>query len=76
MKFNPATRRNATAKGKTKMNTENQSAETGSRLWVAVMLSITAIFSSYAISVVNHQKDQSVNANSQFQRPVAVSYLA
>ncbi len=58
------------------MSYDTKSAETGSRLWVAVALSMTAIFTSYAISVFNHEKDQQINAYSQSPRPVVVSYLA
>ena len=58
------------------MNQESKFSESGSRLWLAVALSMTAIFSSYAISVLNHQKDQQINAYSTSPRPVVVSYLA
>ena len=50
--------------------------ESESRLWVAVALSMTMIFTSYAISLVNHQEDNQVNAYSHSQRPIVVSYLA
>lgn len=63
-------------KGKTNMSNATKSTETGSRLWVAVALSMTAIFTSYAISVFNYEKDIQVNANSNSHRPVVVSYLA
>jgi hypothetical protein len=58
------------------MSQDSKSAESGSRLWLAVALSMTAIFSSYAISVFNHEKDQQVNVYSHSHRPVVVSYLA
>lgn len=58
------------------MNQNSKSAESGSRLWLAVALSMTAIFSSYAISVFNHQNDPQVNAYSTSPRPVVVGYLA
>lgn len=47
-----------------------------SRLWVAVALSMTMIFTSYAISVLNHQNDVEMNAQTYSPRPVVVSYLA
>jgi hypothetical protein len=58
------------------MNQDSEIAETSSRLWLAVALSMTAIFSSYAISVFNHERDVQVNAYSNSPRPVVVSYLA
>ena len=58
------------------MNHDNKSAETGSRLWVAVALSMTAIFTSYAISVLNPEKEQQINIYSHSPRPIVVSYLA
>jgi hypothetical protein len=58
------------------MDQDSKSAESGSRLWLAVALSMTAIFSSYAISVFNHSKDQQINVYSHSNRPVAISYLA
>jgi|GWRWMinimDraft_5_1066013.scaffolds.fasta_scaffold00031_21 hypothetical protein len=67
-------------KGKTKMSTENKAQESfkesESRLWVAVALSMSMIFTSYAISVFNHQEDNQVNAYTHSQRPIVVSYLA
>jgi len=50
--------------------------ESQSRLWVAVALSMTMIFTSYAVSVFNHQADVEVNAQTNSPRSVAVSYLA
>lgn len=58
------------------MNTETKAKESESRLWVAVALSMTMIFTSYAISVFNHQEDSQVNAYTPSHRPVVVSYLA
>ena len=58
------------------MNQENKSAESQSRLGVAVALSMAMIFTSYAISVFNHQQDVQVNAYSNSHRPIVVSYLA
>jgi len=50
--------------------------ESQSRLWVAVAVSMTMIFTSYAVSVLNHQNDVDVNAQTYSPRPVVVSYLA
>jgi hypothetical protein len=50
--------------------------ESQSRLWVAVTLSMTMIFTSYAVSVLNQQTDIEVNAQTYSSRPVVVSYLA
>jgi hypothetical protein len=50
--------------------------ESQSRLWVAVALSMTMIFTSYAVSVLNHQTDVEVNAQTYSPRPVVVGYLA
>ena len=58
------------------MSQETKSSETGSRLWVAVALSMTMIFTSYAISVLDHQKDQQFNVHPNSPRPIVVSYLA
>jgi len=71
-------------KGKTKMSTEtnarlnvNENAkESESRLWVAVAISMSMIFTSYAVSVLNHKEDYQVNAHTNSQRPIVVSYLA
>jgi hypothetical protein len=63
-------------KGKTNMSQGTKSSENESRLWVAVALSMTMIFTSYAISVLDHQKDQQFNAHTNSQRPIVVSYLA
>ncbi len=58
------------------MNTDSKAQQSESRLWLAVALSMTMIFTSYAISAFNHQEDQQVNAHSPSHRPVVVSYLA
>lgn len=54
----------------------NETQESQSRLWVAVAVSMTMIFTSYAVSVLNHQNDVEVNAQIYSNRPVVVSYLA
>jgi hypothetical protein len=48
----------------------------GSRLWLAVALSFTMIFTSYAVSVLNHRSVGEISAHSQPNRPIVVSYLA
>ena len=62
------------------MNTETNAKEnvqdSESRLWVAVALSMSMIFTSYAVSVFNHKEDYQVNATTHSQRPIVVSYLA
>jgi hypothetical protein len=59
------------------MNHDNKSAQSESRLGVAIALSMAMIFTSYAISVFNHhQQDAHVNAYTHSPRPVIVSYLA
>jgi hypothetical protein len=58
------------------MSTETKAQENESRLWVAVALSISMIFTSYAVSVFNHKEDYQVNATTHSQRPIVVSYLA
>ena len=47
-----------------------------SRLWLAVALSFTMIFTSYAVSVLNHHDDGGMNAQTYTHRPFVVSYLA
>ena len=47
-----------------------------SRLWLAVALSFTMIFTSYAVSVLNRHDDGGINAQTYTQRPHVVSYLA
>jgi hypothetical protein len=63
-------------KGKTKMSTETKAQENESRLGVAIALSMAMIFTSYAISVLNHQEDTQANAYTHSQRPAVVSYIA
>lgn len=57
-------------------NSSSNAPESQSRLWVAVALSMTMIFTSYAVSVLDHQTDVEVNGQSYSPRPVVVSYLA
>ncbi|MEY3634777.1 MAG: hypothetical protein RLZZ61_1187 [Pseudomonadota bacterium] len=47
-----------------------------SRLWFAVALSFTMIFTSYAVSVLNHRSDGDISAHTQPNRSIVVSYLA
>ena len=47
-----------------------------SRLWLAVALSVSMIFTSYAVSVLNHRSDGEMNAQTYTHRPFVVSYLA
>ncbi len=54
----------------------SHSSEQDSRLWLAVALSFTMIFSSYAVSVLNHRNDGEVSARTQLNRSIVVSYLA
>jgi hypothetical protein len=65
-----------TNKGKTEMSTETKAQESESRLGVAIALSMAMIFTSYAISLFNHQEEYQVNATTHSQRPVVVSYIA
>lgn len=58
------------------MSTETKAKESESRLWLAVALSMSMIFTSYVVSVFNHQEDIQVNANTHSQRPIVVGYLA
>ena len=62
------------------MSTETKAHENAkeneSRLGLAVALSMAMIFTSYAISVFNHQEDTQANAYTHSQRPVVVSYIA
>jgi hypothetical protein len=58
------------------MSTQTKANEHQSRLWVAVALSMSMIFTSYVISVLNHQEEYQVNATINSQRPIVVSYLA
>ena len=47
-----------------------------SRLWLAVALSVSMIFTSYAVSVLNHYDDIDMNVPNYTHRPIVVSYLA
>jgi hypothetical protein len=47
-----------------------------SRLWLAVALSISMIFTSYALSVLNHRDAGGKNTHILSPRPFVVSYLA
>lgn len=47
-----------------------------SRLWLAVALSVFMIFTSYAVSVLNHYDDVNMNVPNYTHRPIVVSYLA
>jgi hypothetical protein len=47
-----------------------------SSLWLAVVLSFTMIFTSYAVSVLNHRNGSEISAHTQPNRPTVVSYLA
>jgi hypothetical protein len=58
------------------MSTGTKTKEIESRLWVAVALSVSMIFTSYIVSVINHQENIQVNAHTHSQRPVVVGYLA
>ncbi len=58
------------------MSTETRVKENESRLWVAVALSMSMIFTSYIVSVATHKEDIQVNANIHSQRPIVVGYLA
>ena len=62
------------------MNTEHKAQESfkesESRLWVAVALSMSMIFTSYVVSVFNHYDDIDMNAPNYTHRPIVVSYLA
>ncbi|MFN5129556.1 MAG: hypothetical protein ACK5EJ_12455 [Sphingomonadaceae bacterium] len=58
------------------VETSNYSNGRDSRLWLAVALSFTMIFKSYAVSVLNHRSVGEISAHSQPNRPIVVSYLA
>ena len=47
-----------------------------SHLWLAVALSFAMIFTSYAVSVLNHRNGGEISAHTQPNRPIVVSYLA
>ncbi len=67
-------------KGRHKMRkdigTSDKANESESRLWLAVALSLSMIFTSYAVSVFNHYDDIDMNAPNYTHRPIVVSYLA
>ena len=47
-----------------------------SHLLLAVALSISMIFTSYAVSVLNHHDEDGMHAQTLTHRPFVVSYLA
>lgn len=47
-----------------------------SRLWLAVALSISMIFTSYAVSALNNHDEDGMHAQTLTHRPFVVSYLA
>ena len=67
-------------KGRHKMRndieTSNKVKASESRLWLAVALSVSMIFTSYAVSVLNHYDDIDMNVPNYTHRPIVVSYLA
>jgi hypothetical protein len=67
-------------KGRHKMRrnigTSDNVSGSESRLWLAVALSVTMIFTSYAVSVLNHYDDINMNVPNYTHRPIVVSYLA
>jgi hypothetical protein len=67
-------------KGRHKMRknigTSDKAKESESRLWLAVALSLSMIFTSYVVSVFNHYDDIDMNAPNYTHRPIVVSYLA
>jgi hypothetical protein len=58
------------------IETSNYPNGQDSRLWLAVALSFTMIFTSYAVSVLNHRSAGEISAHTQPNRPTVVSYLA
>jgi len=50
--------------------------EQDSRLWLAVAVSLMMIFTSYAVSVLNHYNAGEISAHTQPNRSIVVSYLA
>ncbi|MES2783463.1 MAG: hypothetical protein V4657_11765 [Pseudomonadota bacterium] len=58
------------------IGTSNNPNGQDSRLWLAVALSFTMIFTSYAVSVLNHRNDGEMTVQTQPNRPIVVSYLA
>jgi len=67
-------------KGRHKMRKDIGTSEKAngseSRLWLAVALSVSMIFTSYAVSVLNHYDDVNMNVPNYTHRPIGVSYLA
>lgn len=47
-----------------------------SRLGLAIALSFTMIFTSYAVSVLNHRNAGELSLQTLPNRPIVVSYLA
>ena len=62
----------------TKKDIEISNAANGqeSHLLLAVALSISMIFTSYAVSVLNHHDEDGMHAQTLTHRPFVVSYLA
>jgi hypothetical protein len=58
------------------IGTSNDVSGSESRLWLAVALSVSMIFTSYAVSVLNHYDDVNMNVPNYTHRPIVVSYLA
>jgi len=67
-------------KGRHKMRNDIETSDKAngseSRLWLAVALSVSMIFASYAVSVLNHYDDIDMNVPNYTHRPIVVSYLA
>lgn len=58
------------------IGTSDKANGSESRLWLAVALSLSMIFTSYVVSVFNHYDDIDMNAPNYTHRPIVVSYLA
>jgi hypothetical protein len=65
-------------KNKMRKDIEISNAANGqeSHLLLAVALSISMIFTSYAVSVLNHHDEDGMHAQTLTHRPFVVSYLA
>jgi hypothetical protein len=67
-------------KGRHKMRNDIETSDkvqaSESRLWLAVALSMSMIFTSYAVSVLNHYDDIDMNVPNYTHRPIVISYLA
>jgi hypothetical protein len=67
-------------KGRQNMRKDIESSDkvhgSESRLWLAVALSVSMIFTSYAVSVLNHYDNIDLNVPNYTHRPIVVSYLA